>query len=636
MVLGVSSVELTMKGVFVTDTTDSFMQPTLMKRIFFFLAADVLTFSFSYYMAFLLRFGFIFPDYHTDSVFFWLPLVVSVKIVMVLLIVGYNISWRFVGMRELRGIFSAMLLGSVLILIVNLLFLYFHRKFYIPIGVVIIDFMLSFLIVSFVRISKRFIAELLIGNKRGKKTLIIGAGKTGEKVVREFLRYDKDQMVPIGFIDDDVAKKGLKIHGIPVVGTLDSIDDFLNKNNVEALIIAVPSMPHQVVREVYEKVRLHHISQIKIVPSLQNADGGTSVKQMKDLNIEDLLYRSPVEVDYEKISMHFKNKTILVTGAGGSIGSEIARQIAQQQPKHLILLDIDETELYDIQQEMKIIAGNSGTEMEYVVCDIRNENKLNRFFDSHSIDIIFQAAAYKHVPLMESFPEEAVSVNILGVGNLVKCAVDNNVSQFVNISTDKAVNPTSVMGATKRVAEMICSAHAHVSKTKFSSVRFGNVLGSRGSVIPLFLKQIEAGGPVTVTHPEMKRYFMSIPEAVLLVMQSAVMGKSSDVFVLDMGDPIFISKLAEDLIRLNGYEPGIDIEIIYNGLRPGEKLFEELLMAEEGSVKTEHEKIFTAIISAQMDTQMAAKVLKRCKEVVNAGGNINELLKEYVTFYQVS
>ena len=352
---------------------------------------------------------------------------------------------------------------------------------------------------------------------------------------------------------------------------------------------------------------------------------------MKDISIEDLLAREVADIDVEKVSLLVKDKVVMVTGAGGSIGSEIIRQLLKFEPKRIVAYEIDETELHGLGLEL------DNPVLETVVGDVRDLEKLDRIMDRYKPSVVFHAAAYKHVPMMEYFPEEAVKTNIAGTRNLVECSIKYGVDKLVNISTDKAVNPTSIMGATKRVSEMICRSYNKESKTKFVSVRFGNVLGSRGSAVPIFIEQIKKGGPVTVTHPDMKRYFMSIPEAVLLVFQAAAMGEGGEVFVLDMGEPIKIVELVERLIKLEGLKPYRDIDIKFTGIRPGEKLFEELLTAEEGTLKTKHSKIYIANMPNPLDVSQINEYVKELSYTANSSiSKIKSKLQQMIPFYKES
>jgi FlaA1/EpsC-like NDP-sugar epimerase len=614
-----------------------FLKPTKLKRTLFFLATDTLLFGLSFILAFLLRFDFNIPEDYKSVIYFWLPSIVLFKILTFYFSNIYFFNWRFVGLAELGKISLTLLFTNTVLFIVNLFLQTFFNPFSIPKSVIIIDLLLSLILVGFLRILKRTYLELLNLKKNGKNTLIIGAGNTGERIARALI---KDRTFnPIAFVDDDPNKVGTTIHGIPVLGKLKDISEIVKENKIETAVIAIPSLNHKRVKEIYDALRESGVRDIKIVPSIRNLPDKVEIspKTLKDISIEDLLFREEVKIDKEKIRDLIKGKTVLVTGAGGSIGSEIVRQLIDFEPKKIIAFEIDETELHNLGLEIKDKLQKFKVGFIPVVGDVRDLKKLKRVFKAYKPEIVFHAAAYKHVPLMEYFPEEAVKTNVFGTYNLAKVSVETGVEKFVNISTDKAVNPTSIMGATKRLAEIICNSFNQLGKTKFVSVRFGNVLGSRGSVVPIFLEQIKKGGPVTVTHPEMKRYFMTIPEAVLLVFQAAAMGKGGEVFVLDMGEPVKILTLAEELIRLHGLEPYKDIDIVFTGLRPGEKLFEELLTAEEGTDKTYHEKVFIARNPKVLPLDELKKYLNELKNLVENGAEpsaIKESLAKLVPFYK--
>jgi FlaA1/EpsC-like NDP-sugar epimerase len=401
-------------------------------------------------------------------------------------------------------------------------------------------------------------------------------------------------MNPIGFLDDDVAKLNQQILGLPVFGNLERLPEIARSYLLDEVLIAIPSAPGDVTRRVIDLARNANVP-FRIIPALYDLVSGTvSISSIRNIEVEDLLRRDPVKLDMENIASYLEGKVVLVTGAGGSIGSELVRQICRFNPGHIILLGRGENSLFNIENQIKKTFPD--VDFSTVVCDVRNSRRIDRIFQEYAPQVVFHTAAHKHVPMMERNPEEAILNNVGGTQNLVKSALEYGVQRFVNISTDKAVNPTSIMGASKRAAEMVVRRAATQAKEgqSFISVRFGNVLGSRGSVIPMFREQIRQGGPVTVTHPDMQRYFMTIPEASQLVLQAAAMNGNGSVYVLDMGEPVKIVDLAKDLIKLSGLEPYTDIDITYTGIRPGEKLFEELLTAEEGTLTTKHDKIFSA------------------------------------------
>jgi FlaA1/EpsC-like NDP-sugar epimerase len=461
-------------------------------------------------------------------------------------------------------------------------------------------FLIVFLIDTFLigisrfgyRIIRRFIRGDNIQFKKKKRVLVYGAGEAGAIIIKEMKSHHEMKSTPIAIIDDDASLTGRKINGVPILGTGKDIVTVIDSRNIEEVIIAIPSMKRKEINEVYNICGDLGVL-VKILPSVSQLINDTvSIKEIRDVSIEDLLGRDPIELDNTKVFDYVKGRVVLITGAGGSIGSELSRQIASYMPDRLILLDNYENNLYEINNELK----NKYKELDLVaiIANVREKHRMETLFEKYKPEVVFHAAAHKHVPLMEDNPTEAVKNNVFGTLNLVEAAHKNRVRRFLFISTDKAVNPTNIMGATKRMAEMIIQAFNGKSPTEYVAVRFGNVLGSNGSVIPLFKKQIEEGGPVTVTHKDVIRYFMTIPEAVALVLQAGGMASGGEVFVLDMGEPVKIFDLAKNLIRLSGFEPEEDIEIKVTGLRPGEKLYEELLMDEEGLKTTQNEKIFVA------------------------------------------
>ena len=552
----------------------------------------------------------------------WRYLIIDSWIIAVLNFLGvYKISLRYFGFRDLIKSLQG---APFFALIIYPLTLSWRLTI-----LIIVFFYLFFLITRSVQ---RFYLEYLKQQKEGKKTLIVGLNDLAEHILRQLLKNDYGYR-PVGIIAPDRKKIGLTLLGIPILGTFDEIEEIIKDKKIEAVIVATPQLKGPELKNLFNKLKAAGVEEIKVVPRPDKLpDKPFQVKDLKDISLEDLLFREPVRISKDKLHEFFKNKTILVTGAAGSIGSEIVRQLLEFSPKEVIALETDETELHNLLLKLKT------DKVKPFLADVRDYEKLKQAFEKWNIDYVFHAAAYKHVPMIEAFPEEAVKTNIFGTYNLARLAVDYGVKKFVNISTDKAVNPTSIMGATKRFAEIICSSFNRLGKTKFISVRFGNVLGSRGSVIPIFLEQIKEGGPVTVTHPEMKRYFMTISEAVSLVLEAAYMGKGGEVFVLDMGQPVKILDLAETLIRLHGLEPYKDIEIKFIGLRPGEKLFEELLTAEEGTDKTEHERIYIARKKEFLEFEELQRILERLKECAKSSDKncIRSGLEEYITFYKPS
>jgi len=611
--------------------------PTKLKRVVFFVLLDILVISFSFYFSFYLRFGFTYPSKYHPHFFYWILGIIFIKIIFLALFRIYKINWRFVGITELGNLLKSAITSTLFIYIANFFMRRYFAEHSLPRGVIIIDAIISFGLMGLLKISKRLYIELFSKSSIGRRTLIIGTDLRSERLVNELKASKSYKLIPIAFIDEDQMRIGTRINGIPVLGGHEKIVEVIKNEKVDTVLINLPKASHKKVGKLFNIINKSGIDDIKIVPQVDEFNEKINVvKDIKNLDIDDLLSRESVRVNYEDIGNFLRDQTILVSGAAGSIGSEICRKLVQFGVKHIIGYEIDETEVFNLQFELEKITDDTQA-IDLVVGDVRDREKLSRVLETYQPDIVFHASAYKHVPLMEVNPEEAVKTNVLGTLNLAESAVQYNVKKFINISTDKAVNPSSIMGATKRFSEMICRS-LNSEKTKFTSVRFGNVLGSRGSVIPLFIEQIREGGPVTVTHPDIKRYFMSIPEAVLLVLQAAYMGsvEGGEIFVLDMGDPVKIINLAENLIRLNNMEPYKDIDIVFTGLRPGEKLFEELLTAEEGTEATTHSKIYIARESSNIGQNTLQKALDELKESLNNSASIKEVLKRYIPYYQKS
>ncbi|CKH33691.1 polysaccharide biosynthesis protein [Bacillus cereus] len=492
----------------------------------------------------------------------------------------YNKAWEYASIGELKQIFKAVTLSIIVTAIVQQII---NHDIYVRI--LAIAWMLHLLLIGGSRFVWRMFRDTYITKATDKKrTLIIGAGSAGTMVVRQLQHNKEADLYPIAFVDDDKNKQKLEIYNVPVVGTTNHIQEIVEDNDIEHIIIAIPSLNRGQINEIFEKCRKTK-AKTQIVPMLEDLlDGKLSVNEFRDVQVEDLLGREPIKLDDAGIGEKITDKTILVTGAGGSIGSEICRQVMKYRPAKIVLLGHGENSIYNIEMEMRVTYKDT-VEIMTEIADVQDRNKIFEIIDKHRPYIVYHAAAHKHVPLMERNPEEAVKNNIFGTKNVAEAADTFKVNTFVMVSTDKAVNPTNVMGATKRFAEMIVQHMASVStSTRFVAVRFGNVLGSRGSVIPLFKKQIQKGGPVTVTHPDMIRYFMTIPEASRLVIQAGTLARGGELFVLDMGDPVKIVDLAKNLITLSGFSIE-EIGIEFTGLRPGEKMYEELL--NEGEIHPE-------------------------------------------------
>ena len=495
-------------------------------------------------------------------------------------------------------------------------------------------FVLSSVVITSYRIfsmAKNRIARSRIADS--KKVLIVGAGVSGTTILREIQNTDQLSLQAVGFIDDDTNKIGTTIMGVKVLGDTNEIVEIAKNTKADIIIIAIPTTSAKNIKRI-TNICLNTGCEIKTLPGLyQLIDGEVSVSRLRDVDVQDLLGREPVKVNLDEVMGYIEEQVVLVTGGGGSIGSELCRQIANHNPKQLIILDIYENNAYEIEQELKRKLPNLN--LLTLIASIRDSGKMDDVFKTYRPDIVFHAAAHKHVPLMETSPNEAVKNNVLGTYKVVKCADKYGVKKFVQISTDKAVNPTNIMGATKRVCEMIIQAYSRKSKTQFVAVRFGNVLGSNGSVIPLFKKQIAEGGPVTVTHKDIIRYFMTIPEAVSLVLQAGAYAKGGEIFVLDMGEQVRIYDLAVNLIKLSGYEPEKDIEIKVTGLRPGEKLYEERLMAEEGLEKTANDRISIGKPIEMDDEKLFATLEKLYDEAYGESEEMKDLVKELVPTYKI-
>lgn len=588
----------------------------LSTKRFVVMATDIASTIFAYWLSFALRFNFSIPDIHLKMFFTTLPVIVIIRILCFYFFGLYSGVWRYASMNDLLRIFKATLLSSFLFFIyIGLLYhlIDFSRS------VFIIDWFIIICLIGGSRFLYRLFRESypIKMDREKKKVIILGAGRAGEMLLREMKQNTRMSYKPVGFLDDDRTKKGMRIHGVPVLGKVNDLANIVDMKQIEEAIIAMPSLTGKEMRNIIELCNIAGIG-CKTVPAISDILNGTvHVNQIREIKIEDLLGREHVELNREQIKDYLTGKRVMVTGAAGSIGSELCRQIIKMEPELLILYERVENEIYRIDMEFSQIFGEKPYEM--VLGDILDTERLKWTMETYRPQVVFHAAAYKHVPIMESHPSLAIKNNVEGTYNVVKESVRSGVDKFVLISTDKAVRPANVMGATKRVAELICQGMNSENKTRFIAVRFGNVLNSAGSVIPLFKDQILKGGPVTVTHPDMTRYFMSIPEAAQLVMQAGAMGKGGEIFVLDMGEPVKITDLAHDMIRLMGLKIGDDIDITYTGLRPGEKLHEELVSSEEESIKTMHGKI-TMVKSPPVDwPYLRSKI-----EEVTAHGNSND------------
>ena len=604
----------------------------LVTRRVFLVAYDIIAVCCSNFLALLLRYELRLddiPDYYMDAVWEHLPVSILITLLLYYFFRLYHSLWAYAGVSEMQNIIVASFASAALQGVTLLLFNRDVPKSY--------YFFNAFLLVAATMMS-RFSYRFARENRRkrhnknnGISVMIVGAGDAGNTIIKEINSSYFSTMRIRAIIDDDPHKQGRFIQGIKVVGGRDKIVENAALLGIDEIIIAIPSAGRRTIKEIVE-IAGQTNCKLRTLPGMyQLVNGEVDVSKLRDVDVEDLLGREPIKVDLDSILGYVKDKTVLVTGGGGSIGSELCRQIASHQPKKLIILDIYENNAYDIQQELRLTY--PALDMSVLIASVRNTGRMNKIFETYRPDIVYHAAAHKHVPLMEASPDEAIKNNVFGTWKTAQAAAMNDVRKFVMISTDKAVNPTNVMGASKRICEMIIQTFNKYYETEFVAVRFGNVLGSNGSVIPLFRKQIESGGPVTVTHPDIIRYFMTIPEAVSLVLQAGAYAKGGEIFILDMGEPVRILDLAKNLIRLSGYKIEDDIRIEFTGLRPGEKLYEELLMDEEGMKDTENKLIHIGK-PIEFDERKFFVQLKGLKDAVEAEQeDIRELIKEIVPTY---
>lgn len=543
----------------------------------------------------------------------------------------YSSLWRYAGEEELVSILSACLVYVIPVYIVHrLIGIDYSILFYVVSTILIIGYTGGLRLVY--RTGRRFKTRMIV-SQDSQRVLVVGAGSAGQMIINELKENPQLKKVPVGIIDDDINKIGRVIHNVKILGDTSQVKEIVEKENVDEIILAMANVDKARKSEIINICK-ETKCKLKTIPGIfEIIDGKVDIKKIRDVDIEDLLGREPIKVNMEEMSGYIEERTVLVTGGGGSIGSELCRQIASFNPKHLIIVDNYENNAYAIQQEL-IRKYEGKLNLSTIIASIREYKRMDEIFNKYKPDVVFHAAAHKHVPLMENSPSEAIKNNIFGTLNVAKLADKYSVKRMVLISTDKAVNPTNIMGATKRAAEMIIQTINKNSETEFVAVRFGNVLGSNGSVIPLFKKQIAEGGPVTITHPDIIRYFMTIPEAVQLVLQAGAMAKGGEIFILDMGEPIKIVDLANNLIRLSGFEPGVDIKIEYSGLRAGEKLYEELLMSEEGLTKTANSKIFIGK-PVEFDSKKVMYHLEMLKKIVDNEDVelIDSVMRAFVTTY---
>jgi FlaA1/EpsC-like NDP-sugar epimerase len=569
-------------------------------RRLFVVSVHVALWAASFVLAFLLRFEFEIPPFYWARLPMWLASLLAIRIVVHWYVGLFHGLWRYSGTRDLINMLKASTASAALFVVA---IMFFGPKGF-PRTIFVIDWLVSIMLVGGLRFGIRTIREIAataataaLDTQGRKKILVVGAGDAGEMLMREMTRAQHARRYdPVGFVDDNRAKHGERIHGVPVLGPIAKVSELVEKHGVDEVVIAIPSMTGREMRQVVEICQKAGVV-LRTVPGVDHLiDGKVNVSQLQEVKIEDLLGRAPVELDMNSLQEFLRGKTVLVTGAGGSIGSELCRQVCRFGPARIVLVEQAENALFHIHRNLR----QAYPEVTVVPCiaDICDAKRLETVFAKEKPGVVFHAAAHKHVPMMEWNPGEAIKNNVFGTKKVADLADRYGAEKFVMVSTDKAVNPTSIMGVSKRTAEIYVQALSQRSRTHYVTVRFGNVLGSEGSVVPIFKEQIAKGGPVTVTHPEMKRYFMTIPEACQLVLQAGSMGEGGEIFVLDMGEPVKIVDLARDLIKLSGLKPGEDIEIRFTGLRPGEKLFEELSIDGENADKTKHPKIFVGRFKA--------------------------------------
>ncbi len=608
-----------------------------LRRPFQFMS-DVAVLAGAFFLAYLFRFDFELSEYYFDNALNQLPFVVFVQFASLFLVGAYSIIWRYVSFEDIRAFLKAAFASGVVLVMVRLL-LSPDRfiRWQVPLSIILMDSLFAFAGLLTLRLLRRFVYEIgeknsfSVGKRRKIKqsTLLVGAGRIGALVVKDVTGRGDTEYTIKGFVDDDKRKKGGSVNGIKVLGTTNDLARLVDELNIEQIVIAIDQAQGKDVRRILDICGAIPVK-ARILPSLHEImHGQVKISRIRDVQIEDLLGREPVELDDENLHEFLNDKVVMVTGAGGSIGSELVRQIARFCPKSLLLLERTEFPLFQIERELSRDFDN--VNFSPILADIGDESRMREVFNDHKPEVIFHAAAHKHVPLMESNPTEAIKNNVLATNLIGELAGKFGVKDFVLISTDKAVNPTSVMGASKRIAEIVLQSLNQVFPTNYSAVRFGNVLGSTGSVIPIFREQIQQGKAITVTHKDMTRYFMTIPEASQLVLQAGALGTGNEIFILDMGEPIKILDLAEDMIRLSGLQPYDDIDIVFTGIRNGEKLFEELEITGENLLKTKHPKIFIGKI-ATYSSDNISKILDSFQIAVSQNDNsrIRELLNRFV------
>lgn len=619
---------------------DFLFQRNMPRWVIFFIDLGICFFS--VILAYLVRFNFSIPRHEIKAFPLVFGLVLGVRVISFYFSKTYQGIVKYTSSKDSQRIFVVVTIGSVIYVLINIVSSNFiNHKFPIPFSIIIIDYMATaFLMISLRVMFKALYLEITNPNKEKRSVIIFGAGESGIITKRTLDRDAGTKYKVLAFIDDDTKKHGKKLEGVSIFG-LDKLDGLLKENDVSNLIISIQSLSPSRKQEIVN-ICLNYSTKVLTVPPVTNwINGELSFKQIKKVQIEELLEREPIQLDRDNLQKQLTGKVILVTGAAGSIGSEIVRQVIRFKPKKIILLDQAESPLYEM--EMELHDKYKQQSYEIVMGDIRNRDRMENVFRTFQPQIVFHAAAYKHVPMMENNPSESIFTNVLGTKNLADLSTQYKVEKFVMVSTDKAVNPTNVMGASKRIAEIYTQSLNKNSETKFITTRFGNVLGSNGSVIPRFRQQIEAGGPITITHPDITRFFMTIPEACQLVLEAGAMGKGGEIFIFDMGESVKIVDLAKKMIKLSGLTLDKDISIIYTGLRPGEKLYEELLADQENTLPTHHKQIMVAkvkeydftVVSAAIgdliqlfDKQDNKVIVKKMKELVPEFKSNNSVYEE--------
>ncbi len=600
---------------------------TATTRAVFFATGDVALWLLGYYLALLIRFDGVIPPQYVAAMPLMVMLVIPVKLAWHAVFRLYQVTWGLVGLKEMIQVGKASTIASLTLAGALLLLREVPAFGTFPRSVLVLDYLLGTAFVAIFRILRRLLDEFAIvraGNGDGTRVLLVGAGAAGERIARSLLNGGEGNghRVPVGFIDDDPNKQGAYIHGLKVFGGREAIPAVVQSLGIEEVVITIPSAPAVAVREIVRYTREAGVKRVKVLPSINEVLAGrATLQEIRDVDLEDLLGRELVRLDGRRVRAFLAGRTVLVTGAGGSIGAELSRQLSHVDLARLILLDNSETALFELDCDLN--RERPAPRVHSVIADIRDAAKMDQLFGTWRPDVVYHAAAYKHVPLMEAHPDEAVRTNILGTLTVGEAALKHGTRTFVLISSDKAVSPSNVMGATKRVAELVINAINGRGTTRFMAVRFGNVIGSRGSVIPVMQEQIRRGGPVTVTDPEMTRYFMSTREAVALVLQASAMKDPHDIFMLDMGRPVKILELAQELIRLSGFEPDRDIPIVFSGMRPGEKLHEALETPDEPLEPTEVPEIFAVNSNGRVDEitmRFALQELDRLARAMDAAG----------------